>query len=462
MGQQSPWGQALEHDQIDGGTVIENQWVLWARITGRTGASAAAAQVAVLNAGGTIKRRLGLRSDPFQFRGSATGIEFQASGLAGTLSLREVSIEIIPKFVFEPELLPIWNTSTLFLLEALAGKHVISLLAQRQQWKAHRVVDLIAHAFADAAERGLRDQPIHIYRQTEESSVVLRGRLNIARQAQTIVHAPHLLECDVDHLDVDNPFNDVLKWAATALAGLATEASLKERLTGIAHAIPGNAERSVAQRHNRLVPPPQFQAWSDALELARLLASGMTLSSNGGRTSGYSLLFNMERAFERFVEVALARVLQASGDRELTSSRQAWTTYAEPDFPGGRRLGCRPDNLLRRRGTPVMVVDAKYKLLDRDLTRAQEETGTPISEDIYELVAGMFAHNCHAGLLIYPASSLSEAKASKIRTWRLNVFGTTVRIGALPVNLLSLGSRTELAELFRVVGLEITNFIRRH
>lgn len=438
---------------------IENQWQSWSLLTGLTGPKAAAAQVALLNSGSAIKGRLGLRADPFRFRGSANGVEFQASGIAGSLSLREVSLEIVPKFVLGPDQLAVWNTSTLFFLEALAGKHVISLIAENQKWTSHSVVDLIAHAFADAADRGFREQAIHVYRQIEVSASVLRGRLNIRRQARNTMHAPHMLECDVDELDVENPFNDVLKWAATVLQNLARDPGLKTRLAEIARAIPGEAERSVAQRHHHLRPPPQYRAWADALELARLVANGMALSSNGGRTSGYSLLFNMERAFERFVEVALGRVVQEFGNGQLSSGRQQSTAYAQPAFTNGKALYCRPDNVLMADGSPVMVVDAKYKLLDGDVASSEGEKGAPISQDVYELVAGMFANGCCVGLLVYPSSTLTGLQSPKVRTWCLNIYGTTVRIGALPVDLLSLRSRAELAAQMQLVGAKMVQFM---
>lgn len=443
--------------QSEDGVVIENRWTLWSRIVRQSGSTALAAQLAVQNAGRNIRNRLGLRSEPFQFRSGASGIEFQAVGVAGTLSLKEVSIEVVPKFVFRPERLPDWSTSTLFLLEALAGKHVISLLADRQEWKSHRVTDLIAHAFADAAERGLRDQPIHIYRQAEESSVVMRGRLNVTRQLRNVLYAPHLLECDVDQLDVDNPFNDVLKWAASVLAHSARDQDLKTRLEYLASVLPGRPERSLAHRHLRLIPPPQFQAWGDALELARLLAAGMTLSAGGGHRSGYSLMFNMERAFERFVEVGLARALQQAVNATMTSNRQEWTAYATPMFLGGKPLHCRPDNVVRRNGQPVMVVDAKYKLLDDELRDATGSgaAAAPTSSDVYELITGVLAHRCNAGLLVYPSSSEQDAR---VRSWSIDAYGSKVRIGAIPIPLLNLRSRVELAKTYSMLATQVDAF----
>lgn len=440
--------------------VIENRWNLWSRIALKSGTDEVVAQIAVQNAGRRIRERLGLRNEPFRFRSSTAGTEFQAVGVAGTLSLKEISFEVVPKFVFRPERLADWSTSTLFLLEALAGKHVISLLADRQKWRSHRVPDLIAHAFADAAERGLRDQPIHVYRQIEESAPVMRGRLNVSRQLRNVLHAPHLLECDVDQLDAENPFNDVLKWAAFILARTASEQELRQRLTRVAQALPGRPERSLAHRHLRLIPPPQFQAWGDALELARLLASGMTMSTSGGHGSGYSLLFNMERAFERFVEVSLSGTLQTICNGEITSNRQEWTLYAMPMYGGGKPLGCRPDNVLRRNGHPIMVVDAKYKLLDDELRdpTINGNASAPKSSDVHELLTAMLASRCSAGLLVYPSSSKPSPDDSMVRSWMIDVYGTKVRIGAIPIHLLSLHSRVELANAHSKLAGQIAAF----
>ncbi len=415
---------------------------------------------AVLDAGKSIQTRLGLRSAPFKFRQSKRGLDIQVMGVAGSLSLREATLEIVPKFVAREEHLEEWSTSTLFLLESLAGKHVMSLLAHRRQWKSHNVNDLIGHAFLEAAERGLRDRPVQVYRQLEESSVVLRGRLNVVRQTRNSYTRPHLLECDVDLLDDENPFNDVLKWAASTLARTVYDTRLKLQLQSLAETLPGSAERSAIHRYMRLTPPPQFQAWSDALELARLLAAGMTLPGAGGAQLGYSLLFNMERAFERFVEIALSKSLLLTGDFSLTSKRQDWTIYATPNFEGGKALGCRPDNVVRRDGTPFMVVDAKYKVLDGALVDSAniDLQARPVSTDIYELAAGMAALGCKHGVLVYPSVKAPPAQSSRITSWSLNMYGTRVHIGAIPVPLANLKSRADLTEAYSALARRLFDF----
>jgi hypothetical protein len=93
------------------------------------------------------------------------------------------------------------------------------------------------------------------------------------------------------------------------------------------------------------------------------------------------------------------------------------------------------------------------------LDELEEATGAPKSQDIYELVAGMLAHDCRAGLLVYPATTLPDVGPCHLRTWNLNVFGTMVRVGALPVNLLGLRTKVGLTELLGIVGRQIADFL---
>lgn len=433
--------------------LVENEWTNWRSVATAMGRDPGVARRALLRAGRTIRRRLRLRSDPFVFRSIRGKTNIKVMGVAGTLSLPDVSLEILPKFAKHAGDASEWNVGSLFLLEALNGRHVLSLAAVQQRWQCHRVLDLIGHAFADSAERGLRDRPICTYRQIEETSVALRGRLNLTRQIRNWGRAPHLLECDVSQLDVENPFNDVLKWAAVSLADAVREPSLRARLRVLSERLPGRSDRSVGFRHSRMRPPPQFRVWADALELVRLLAGGLTHSTSGGNAAGYSLIFNMERAFERFVEYGLSRSMHASAHLQLASTRQEMVAYARPLSSGSKTLYCRPDNIVRRQGEPLVIVDAKYKLLDTEWRRkgASPDRASPVSTDFYELLTGMIAHGCSSGVLVYPSTRQAVTTSSDVRTWAVKAYGVDLTVSAVPIHLRSLTSRDAVRQSFSVV-----------
>ena len=438
--------------------LVEYRWYRWRDVAFDRGASESDARAAIQKLGWKTKEQLGLRHDPFQFRSSRDGLQFRAAGIAGSVSLKEISLEVLPKFVPQ-EVENDWNASSLFLWESLSGKNATPIKAVRQTWRRHRVLDLIARAFADAAEMGLADRPISTYMQIEEAGPVLRGRLNIARQIRALHSRPHLIECDFDQLDGNNVFNDLLKWAARRLAESSADPVLKARLRDIGDQLPGDHAKPPSDRAMTQAPPPQFRTWSDALMLARLVARGAANSTNGGQSSGYSLLFNMERAFERFVELGLSDAVSKNpsiGDR---CERQSTRTYAVPVGATGR-LYCRPDNVVSRLGHPALVVDAKYKLLDKDLVEidGRGKLKAPTSPDMYELLIAMVANKCTRGLLVYPSADLTGSSIGKVREWEVDAFGTPMRVGAIPVRMLGIESRAGLIRAFEELGRSISAF----
>jgi 5-methylcytosine-specific restriction endonuclease McrBC regulatory subunit McrC len=58
-----------------------------------------------------------------------------------------------------------------------------------------------------------------------------------------------------------------------------------------------------------LATPPQYKHFSEAIEIASLLARGYGYGHEAGRSSGYGYVVNMEKVFEGFVERSLYHVI---------------------------------------------------------------------------------------------------------------------------------------------------------
>jgi 5-methylcytosine-specific restriction enzyme subunit McrC len=428
-------------------TLVENEWRSWGEALDGTGVDLDDARNAVERSRDAIRRKLKLRTDPFTFRASGRKIEVRASGIAGSVVVGGVGFEVVPKFMPVGNDLQSWSLTAVTLAHYVHGRHSALLPVKGRQWARHRLVDLLGMAFADAVERGLEDQVIHTYRVNEETSPVLRGRLNLSRQLRGCFHRPHLLECDVDQLDAENPFNDVLKWAATVLSRSTYQTSLRARLIRLSEILPGNADKSASRRHVHLRPPPQFRVWSEALELARFLATGYALPVGGGVNDGYSLIFNMERVFERFIEVLLRRSLRQFAEGAFSTESQVWSPYATPSDPQGRQLYCRPDNVVTRQASPVLLVDAKYKMLEEIVGLGDLKQRTPQGPDVYELIVGMVARKCSAGLLVYPKIASPSGGEGRLRSWYVDVFGKRLHVATLPVDLLSLNAPSAFSRI---------------
>ena len=391
-----------------------------------------------------LRRVLGLRDDPLQLRPAAEGVEIRASGIAGTLTIGGLTIDVAPKFAATAVSNEAWQAALLAVLERARRRHFTYSTVAKIGSRPATFVDHMGMAYADAIERGLAAEAIHTYRMVEEEAPVLRGRLNVGRQMRSLVSRPHLLACDVDSLSGENRYNQFLDWALARFAVAVRDPALKHRLSDLRIRLPATTPRTDRPPIVDSNPPPQYQIWRDALEIAALLATGGIHSPERGVWTGFGFVLGMERLFERFVQESLRACLPLL-ECDASVVPQDAQAYAYPEPPGKQRYFSRPDNVLYIGTTAALIVDAKYK---RFTDAEGLSTSKPTNADIYELVAAMTAHKCDRGLLVYPrlADDLVLADG-RMQTWTIASFGSPLRASAVAVNMSALSGERGIADL---------------
>ncbi|MFJ6379299.1 McrC family protein [Kitasatospora sp. NPDC092039] len=268
----------------------------------------------------------------------------------------------------------------------------------------------IAHAFERLLRVALRTGPLKGYRATDESSLVVRGRIREGDQIRRRLGSMLPVEVTYDRFTIDTAENRLLR--------AATERVL--RLPGVAPAVRRRLLRQHARLADatRLVPGRALPDWTPsrlnahyqpALRLAAAVLRGGSVDHRAGdvRTSGF--LFDMNKLFEDFTTVALREALRDSdGYCRLQPHHHL-------DDLGAVRL--RPDLVhYGPDGTPRGVADAKYK--------AEKPAGYP-DADLYQMLAYCTALRLTEGHLVY-------AKGSARRTsHRVRHAGVTVHQHAL-------------------------------
>jgi 5-methylcytosine-specific restriction enzyme subunit McrC len=119
-----------------------------------------------------------------------------------------------------------------------------------------------------------------------------------------------------------------------------------------------------------------------------------------GEWHGVSLLFPMERLFERYVEVCLQRQLGAGISLKPTASTEHLCTHGDENW-----FLLKPDFLIRDSETR-WVLDTKWKRLDTSLGNPSEKYGLSQS-DFYQLFAYGHRYLPAAGkmMLIFPMTA---------------------------------------------------------
>lgn len=226
-------------------------------------------------------------------------------------------------------------------------------------------------------KRGLRFD----YHRVREEQRFLRGRLNIPRQLRQPPGRAHLFQIEHDVFDADRPENRLLCTALDRVRRLTRDGGnwrLAHELASLLSDIPRSNSITADFRHWRsdrlLAHYWPTRPWCE------LILSGQTPLSVLGEWHGTSLLFPMERLFERYVEACLRRTLPFDAKLTPTASSKHLCVHRDENW-----FQLKPDFLLQQ-GSVRWVLDTKWKRLDSSLGNTKDKYGLS-QEDFYQLFA---------------------------------------------------------------------------
>ncbi|CAM5253111.1 MULTISPECIES: McrC family protein [Streptomyces] len=257
------------------------------------------------------------------------------------------------------------------------------------------VVPALAHAVERRIDAALRQGVLQGYREVEESSLVVRGRILEAEQIRRHFGRTPPVEIAYDDYTADTAENRILRAAVERLL----------RLPGV----PGPVRRRLAHQRVRLADAlplvrgqelPRWQPsrlnsrYQPTLRLCEAVLRGSSPEHTPPGADPLAVdgfLIDMNQLFEDFVTVALSEALKEHG---LTARLQ--DTH-HLDTAGLVRI--RPDLVVRTRDgrTPVAVVDAKYKV---------EKGDGRLNADLYQALAYATVLGLREAHLVYAAGRL--------------------------------------------------------
>lgn len=257
-----------------------------------------------------------------------------------------------------------------------------------------------AHAVERQINRALQQGLLQGYRATEETALIVRGRVRESEQMRRHFGGTLPVEVAYDEFTTDIPENRILRASVERLL----------RLPGV----PGEVRNRLLHQRARLAdatplvrgqPRPLWQPsrlnarYHQALHLARAVLDEASAEHAPGELPIDGFLFDMNKLFEDFVTVALQQSLRGTAFRgRLQESHyldEASAIRMKPDF-----VLYGPD------GAPVAVADAKYKV--------QKKRGSYPDADLYQMLAYCTALGLREGHLIYAKGNESRA-SHKVR-----------------------------------------------
>jgi 5-methylcytosine-specific restriction endonuclease McrBC regulatory subunit McrC len=343
-------------------------------------------------------------------------------GVAGRLKIRSTTIDVYPKFLRGSDAIAQWDALLLPLL-SVALPRFRFVATVRQPAKSTRrtsFVDHLAFAYAAALDRGLRSGPLLAYQSVEGPISELRGQFVVESQLNHLLSPPGAIECRFGQLEPDNVFSRLLAWAALRLAAGSRTPSTRARLFALMPRLNAVPVAPAEVDAGRLELMPQHEAYRDAFELAQWLVMGGSVGFVGGVRAGASIVVNMERLFERFVNGLMRRPTASARHGGIDwHSRPQQPSLLARELDGDREVWTIPDDRLIVGGATKIVVDAKYKLSLESNQIGQNSFG----DDVYQLAGAARAAGCHLALLVYPRLE-GSGPGLDFRVWQLPKFGS--------------------------------------
>lgn len=237
------------------------------------------------------------------------------------------------------------------------------------------IMQQFLHALDHLIKRGIRFD----YQRIEEEQRYLRGQLNTVAQMRQPPGRQHHFQIRHDIFLPDRPENRLLRLVLDQVC-THTRSSDNWRL---AHELRGLLQEIPASRDI----PGDFRAWRNDRLMAHyqpvkpwcelILNRHMPLAV-AGDWRGISLLFPMEKLFERYVEGWLYRHLQPDTKLTTQASREYLCTHDNSN------IFCLKPDMLLTRGKTGWIMDAKWKRLDET---SRDNTYGLSQGDFYQLFA---------------------------------------------------------------------------
>lgn len=337
----------------------------------------------------------------------------------GVVQVGDLTVEILPKIdPREPDRgasdgdVALARRNLTYML-AMAGElplrpRDVASLATEEASLLDVFIDIFARRLSDELKRGRHRN--YVRRQNNRN--VLKGKLKFAEHIRHNAARKDRFFVEYDEYLEDNRLNRIFRAACRTLQTVASRPATEEQLRRCLLLLddvedvpvrPPDFERVQFTRNNR-----RFRS---SFEFCRLLYLGRSPTAAAGGVRTYSVLFDMNSLYERFIaEVVRRHVLR--GDRttkyeldvqsEGTERHLLWTGASG----SGGAVRMKPDIVVTERAAGLeedarveLVMDTKWKRLERGTSGGITGLSTA---DLYQLYAYTRRYRARRGILLYP------------------------------------------------------------
>jgi len=378
----------------------------------------------------------------------------------GVVQVPGLQVEILPKTdtgttEFDSQDQCDARTNLLYMLAVGGDVPVRSRDVARLATRKAPLSETLAAIFAERLRQELLLGLERGYLHRQENLRCFKGKLLISEQAQANAAHRERFYCRFDEFSDDIGMNRIFKAACRVLLGATCSPATQDGLRQCLLLLDGVSDQEISDSDFASIAiNRQNQRFEDVLGFCRLVLAGRSPTIQAGSTRSFSLVFDMNKVFERFIAAVLCRyvVPRFEGMRIYPQAAKRSRHLMECQGAGILRLA--PDILIEMGGR-CLVMDTKWKLL----SMAKRGLGGVSDGDLYQLYAYARRYGSWRNVLLYPWMVGLEARDFEVldKTDGKSGERISIRHVGLHRNLYEEGEREKLiGELEGIVreGLE--------
>lgn len=303
----------------------------------------------------------------------------------GVVQVGRVVIEVLPKADRATDDKERWRRALLTMLRAVHGLRLHTPDEADQALRRTSLMDLFLEAYVQEVRALVHAGLVKKYRTRQGNQPALKGRLDFPHHLRlNLVHKERFAVVHQAY-DPDHLLHSILKEALSIVQRTCTNAGITGRAQDVAWAFePVSARRITAETFKRIRLDRKTAPYAAALQLARLIILQHNPDMRAGHEPVVSILFDMEKLWERFIHRLLVR-----------HCPEGWSIGGQETLLFWEDQPLKPDLLFRQHGVVRLIGDAKWKLPDGD---------RPSQEDLRQMFAYNHRFVSERSVLLYPGA----------------------------------------------------------
>lgn len=272
--------------------------------------------------------------------------------------------------------------------------------------KRGNLYDQLVDAFLERTLFELRRGLDRGYATEEDNLATLRGKLVLARHVALNAAQKARFYCRHDVLTEATQISVRLKQACRVLAARALPVTVLVKCQQVLTLLDDVPDLPFRHREPDPVFTRQNERFADIYNFACMLLEGQAPDARSGEVETFSLLFDMELVFERYIAAFLvSEVMHRFADASLFPQAKGLRHNLYLDGQE-KVLRMAPDLVFVQETVGVQQAKKKTLIIDTKWKRLSEEEGSrPSRPDLYQLYAYLHRYDCQRAHLLYPKAA---------------------------------------------------------